>query len=168
LFAQSSIVVTVPSVSQISTTAPATIGGDLTTNGAVNADNAGVLSGTAGACTMVGMCGYGTGTGYCTVTFTNGGASTQGTAQLAVASGGVTNSTLASMTAGVGYTMPPSQAALSGQPGGTGPNCYGTIYVTTVLTPACLHMQDGQGNDLGFCAPPNRRKPYPSEREHIL
>jgi len=144
------------SVTSLTTTSSINGGADINATGVVNANGAGVpLSGNTYNSGSIAGTITGT-TGSCTITYTGGGAvaPNQGTATLNFASG-TPQSTLVGMATGSGYTSLPTAASINTM------SCSGvtvgppaTIGVTVpYLTPGCVHMQDGLGDDMGICAP---------------
>jgi hypothetical protein len=122
--------------------------GDLNQGGSVNAGN-NVVAGANGV-------------SVATATYTSGGTWGTGACTLTI-SGGTTNAVFtytASGTApavgtafqisagGTGFTSNPATATLGGA-------CSGIATISTTLTPGCVHMADGVGNDEVICAPAN-------------
>ena len=124
--------------------------GSISANGPISANGAGVASSPSNTYGTCGACSYPTGSGSCTLTFSGFGSTIAAIGTVLVTGGGISSGTAISITNnGSGYTSNPSTATLSGS------SCSGTPDVNTVLTPGCLHMQDGLGNDTGICAPPS-------------
>jgi hypothetical protein len=122
--------------------------GSISANGPISANGAGVTSSPVNNVSSCSGCTFG-GSGTCLLTFIGGGATISATGSVGTNGTTITPSLITINTNGTGYTSNPSSATL--QAGSV--SCTGTAAVTTMLTPGCLHMQDGLGHDTGICAP---------------